>query len=240
MMSSRCRRPAKLLTLGSLLLCAACGSEDPGASGAGGEAGDGAGVIETLLPWAVGNEWSYQVTEDGAVSTKVTVIHEREPVGGEGPNAELEAYKVITTKQNGADHTDSWQAPEGDSVVRYREQSFSASSGALELEEYWEPHKLHIEWTAEHMVEGATWLEEYEETKLPVGDTAGKSTRRDRWTVRSVAESVTVPAGTFDNAVVFEKLGSDTLKTYWYVPNVGKVKETGGQTEELTKYELAP
>ena len=57
--------------------------------------------------------------------------------------------------------------------------------------------------------------------------------------VIALAESITVPAGTFE-AVVFQKIGSDTPKRYWYVAGVGKVKETGGQTEELTEYELLP
>jgi hypothetical protein len=237
-MISRFRRSLPLLSLGCLLSLTACGSEDPGATpGAG---GDGpAPITEPLLPWAVGNSWTYRVTEDGEVSDKVTTIGELEPVG-DGPSAEVEAYKVVTSKKNASDHTDSWQVPDGDRVVRYREQSFSASTGDLELDEYWEPHKLHVDWSAEHLVEGASWLEEYEETKLPVGDTESHSTRRDRWELESLAESVTVPAGTFDNAVVFRKVGAGSLKVYWYVPGVGKVKETGGQTEELMDYELAP
>jgi hypothetical protein len=237
-MSSPFRRSVRLLTLTSLLAVAACGSEDPGQTAGAG--GDGPTVLRgPLLPFAVGNAWTYQVTEDTDVSTKVTTIGEKEPVGGEGSNAEVEAYKVTTSKKSGTDHTDSWQAPDGDRVLRYREQSFSASTGDLELEEYWEPYKLHVDGTADHLVEGASWLEEYDETKLPVGDTESHSTRRDRWTVRSLAETVTVPAGTFD-AVVFQKVGADSLKTYWYVPGVGKVKETGGQTEELMEYELTP
>jgi hypothetical protein len=237
MISARFRRSVRILTLSSLLSLVACGSEDPGASaGAGGE-GPGATPTGPLLPWAVGNSWTYRVTEDGMVSDKVTTIGDLEPVGGEGVNAELSAYKVVTTKKNGQDHTDSWQAPDGDRVLRYREQAFSASTGELELDEYWDPYKLHVDGSAEHLVEGSSWLEEYEETKFPVGDTESTSTRRDRWSVKSLSESVTVPAGTFD-AVIFQKVGAGSLKTYWYVPGVGKVKETGGQTEELMEYEL--
>lgn len=238
MIASRYRESARLLMLGCLLFLGACGTEDPGQSDGAG--GDGPATDGPLLPWAVGNAWTYRVTEDGMVSTKVTTITERQQVGGDGPNSDLEAYKVVTSKKNGTDHTDSWQAPDGNRVLRYREQSFSASTGDLELEEYWEPYKLHVDWSPEHLVDGASWLEEYEETKLPVGDTPGHSSRRDRWTVTNLAGSVTVPAGTFDNAVVFTKTGADKLKTYWYVPGVGKVKETGSQTEELMEYELAP
>jgi len=230
--------PHRLPSLLLLLALSACGGEEPGKSpGAGGAPG----ASGPLLPWAVGNSWTYRVTEDGTVGTKTSVIGEQEPVGGEGPNAELTAFKVTTSKKSGTDRTESWQAPDPDHdrVLRYRERSFSASSGELELEEYWDPGKLHIDWSAEHLEEGSSWLEEYSETKLPVGDTPSTSTRRDLWKVLSLAESVTVPAGTFD-AVVFQKVGSDTLKTYWYVPGLGKVKETGGQTEELSTYELSP
>jgi hypothetical protein len=39
---------------------------------------------------------------------------------------------------------------------------------------------------------------------------------------------------------VLQKAGSSTAKTYWYVRGIGKVKETGGQTEELVSYEVQP
>jgi hypothetical protein len=52
----------------------------------------------------------------------------------------------------------------------------------------------------------------------------------------AVDEPVTVPAGTFNCLRVRRRAsqqdGSD--KTYWFAKGVGKVKEVGGQTEELT------
>ena len=59
----------------------------------------------------------------------------------------------------------------------------------------------------------------------------------ERWTVDSVDEVVEVPAGKF-HAIVLQKAGGDTLKTYWFVPGIGKVKETGGQTEALVSYSV--
>jgi hypothetical protein len=50
---------------------------------------------------------------------------------------------------------------------------------------------------------------------------------------------VTVPAGTF-HALILQKAGSSVAKTYWFVRGVGKVKETGGQTEELVEYHVVP
>jgi hypothetical protein len=213
-----------------------CGSEDPGATvDPGCLAATGA-----MLPWTMGNTWTYLVNDEGVVGMKETTIGAMEPVGGTGPNKDVMAFKVVTHK-GVMDQTVSWQAPDGDNVIRYREQSFSASSGALELEEHWDPHKLHIDGTAAHRVTNASWLEIYEETKLPIGGTPESHEAHDRWTVLSACESVTVPAGTF-TAVYLQKVSATggSAKTYWYVPGVGKVKESGGQLEELVSYTLAP
>jgi hypothetical protein len=51
---------------------------------------------------------------------------------------------------------------------------------------------------------------------------------------------VTVPAGTFTAIYLQKASGGGTTKTYWYVPGVGKVKEDGGQLEELVSHELVP
>ena len=198
-----------------------------------------AGEAGALLPWTTGNTWTYRVTDADGTSQKVTTIGEEERVGGDGPNSGMKAFKVVT-KKGQMDQTISWQVDRDGKVVRLREQSFSAKSGELALEEHWDPYKLHIDGnTPEHLVAGATWLEEYRETKESAGKSPTTATARDRWTVTSLSESVTVPAGTFD-AVVLQKAGGSSLKKYWYVWGVGKVKETGGQTEELLSYEVAP
>jgi len=219
-----------------LLLVSACGQEDPGTDGSG-------GVDGPLLPFSSGNSWSYQVTASGVVTTKVTTIGAEEEVGGTGPNGTVRAFKVETKKgTDGSDQTISWQGPLDGRIVRYREQSFSASTGQLELEEHWDPWKLHVDETDEHLVQGAQWLEIYDETKISIanGTPGAPSTAeaRDLWRVVATSEKVTVPKGTFD-AIVFEKTGG-TTKRYWYVPGVGKVKETGAQTEELVDYEVSP
>ncbi|WP_164002496.1 hypothetical protein [Pyxidicoccus caerfyrddinensis] len=201
----------------------------------GGEEALGSGP---LLPWKAGNRWTYQVTEDGQVSEKETTVGELEPVGGTGASRDVLANRVVTRKGVN-DQTVSWQVLSGERVVRYREQSFRASTGALEMEEQWDPPKLHLDETPEHVVVGASWLEIYEETKLPTDGETSTETARDRWTVIADGESVTVPAGTF-RALVLRKAGGSTSKTYWYVRGIGKVKEIGGQTEELAAYELVP
>jgi hypothetical protein len=212
-------------------------SEDSGQeSDAGADADVAAGP---LLPLREGNSWEYRVTNNGEVTTKVQTVHALEPVGGTGPNKDKMAFRMVTEKGE-LDETISWQAAEGDLVVRYREQAFHANTGELELEEHWEPHKLRVDGSPEHLVSGAEWREEYMETKIPADGSPSKTeTNRDVWLVDSESEEVTVPAGTFQ-AIVLQKAGGSTLKTYWYVPGIGKVKETGGQTEELVRYEVTP
>jgi hypothetical protein len=186
------------------------------------------------LPWSTGNTWTYRTTLDGVASTKVTTVGDMEPVGGSGPNQDVMALKVVTSKADGTDTTESWQADVGDKVVRYRERAYHANSTDLELEEHWDPYKLHVDGSPEHLVAAASWLETYEETKLPVGGSPVTATARDRWFVDVESEEVTVPAGTFD-AVVLRKVGGSE-KRYWYVRGIGKVKETGGQVEELVSW----
>lgn len=233
---------------------AGCGSTEPVApTGAGGVGGGGGGDSDAggdggpstcarptgpLLPWKVGNKWTYAVVEAAQVSQKVTTIEGLEVVGGQGPNAGKMANKVVT-KKGPMDQTISWQAVDGQKVVRYREQSFGATTGALELEEHWDPYKLHIDGSPENMIERKTWVETYKETKIAVGSNAPvTATAMDAWQVAEDCETIEV-RGTTYVALRITKTSGDT-KTYWYVPGVGKVKETGAQTEELVKFEEAP
>jgi hypothetical protein len=236
-----------------VLTLAGCGSVDPSdpqnpggggegnGTGAGGE-GNTPGPEGSLLPWVKGNRWTYRVTKDGLTTEKTTTIGELEPVGGNGPNADVMAYHVVTAKGTElADRTESWQAQDPDNadrVIRYREQSFNATGGDLDLEEYWEPAKLHIDGAAERTATGVVWFEEYQEYKLEVGFSPTDHLVRDRWTVLDADATVEVPAGTFEHVIHFQKIGGSTSKEYWYLRGVGKLKETGSQTEELVEYDV--
>jgi hypothetical protein len=210
-----------------------------GAGTAGTTAGTGAVPIGdgSFFPLMTGNTWTFRVTEAGVVSMKTQTIGPLEPVGGTGPNKDAMAYRATTEKDDGGDRTVSWQADLDGKIVRYREQSFMATGGALELEEHWAPYKIRVDSSEEHLMAGATWTETFMETKLPVGMAPATATVSDTWRVVAVDEAVTVPAGTFD-ALVVEKVGGTSNKRYWFVRGVGKVKETGTQTEELASYEI--
>jgi len=219
-------------------LAAALGVMGCGSSGSASPDG-GTKPTGPILPWKTGNTWTYRVTDPNSVTTKVMTVGESEAIGGTGPNADQMALKVTTKTKDGTDQTLTWAAEVADAVVRYREQSYDAGTGLPKADDYYDPDKLWADGSAEHTTNGASWLEVYTDTKIPVGGATGTgSENRDLWTVTSDNESVTVPAGTFD-AVVFQKAGS-TNKTYWYVRGVGKVKETGGQVEELVSFMLTP
>lgn len=201
--------------------------------------GPDAGELKPLLPWTPGRSWTYQVTDADGVTTKVTTVgDEVEPVGL-GPNAEELAYRVVTSKQDGKDKTVSWQAEKGDTVVRYREQSYDASSGTLELETYWDPPRLHADGSAKHTKDGATWSDDFTEIEVAVDadgnlGTPQESEKSETWQVLAADVEVEVPAKTYSHAVLFQKASSGKVKRYWYVRGVGKVKEEGdSQTEEL-------
>lgn len=219
-----------------------CGSVDPKDKATGGQGGDSSGPLPEgpLLPWAVGNSWTYQVTKAAAVTVKTTTIGDLEAVGGDGPNATAMANHVTTGKGDN-DHTESWQTPSADNperIVRYREQSFSATTGDLTTDTYWDPEKLHVDGSVDRTTKGADWLESYAETKLPVGLPQTTHDVRERWTVVDDDETLKVPYGSFQHVIHFQKVGSSTSKDYWYLRGVGKLKETGSQTEELTDYHL--
>ncbi|WNG19967.1 hypothetical protein [Cystobacter fuscus] len=192
----------------------------------------------SLLPWSEGNRWTYRVTADGAVSQREVTVGPLEAVGGTGASREVMAHRVTTREDSGAMTLD-WQERSDTRMVRYREQTFDAGATSARSEEWWEPSKLYLDETPEHLVVDASWIESYQETKQKAGKSANTETTRDLWKVISLGESVTVPAGTFQ-AIVVRKTGTSKIKTYWFVRGIGKVKETGEETEELLSYEVAP
>jgi hypothetical protein len=187
-----------------------------------------------IFPLDTGNTWTYRVTHREGTSTKINTVGPRETVGGTGRHATREAFRVETTR-DGVLQTVSFRDEEGSAVVRYRELSIDPN-GEVVSEKHWDPHKVHVDGASDRREVGVRWTERYDETQIE-GDSESTETVEDLWTVDAVAARVTVPAGTFD-ALIFQRSDGTTVKTYWYVPGIGKVKETGGQTEELAAFDI--
>jgi hypothetical protein len=224
------------LLAGAACCISACGGSDPKPKN---EVVVGEGP---LLPFTEGNQWTYRVTDGASITDKTTTIGGLEAIGGSGPHAADMAYKVVTRKgADLADQTESWQAPSAESpdrVLRFREISYGTTTQMPKLDTYWDPSKLHIDGREEVLVSDYTWLETYDETKIPYdGSPTTTGTQSDRWTIISLDESLTVAGKRYDHAIHFRKF-STAAKEYWYLRGVGKLKETGTQTEELVSFSL--
>lgn len=238
-------------------------------AGIGCGGGSGKTTVPTTGPWVplkVGNRWTYTVTDvDGKVSAKVQGVTAETVVGGTGPNASKPAFKLVTGDKYDDKNGDvSYQNWVGDVLVRYREVSVGASSGALKKEEYYDPHRVRLDATAENSTAGKTFVQLYKHYTVDTpnvpadagtagadgGTSAGdgglvttQEDGADSWSVVAVDEEITVPYGTF-KALVVERVvpSAQSDKKFWFVRGIGKVKETGvqDQTEVLSEFVPAP
>ena len=232
------RGSARYLALAlSALALSACGGTDPNDS-----ENPTTGV---LLPLQTGNSWTYRVSDNVNDPTlKTTTVGPVTKIGG-GPTPDDMAYEVTTRKgTNMMDKTVSYQAPlasDPQLIVRYRELSYGAMTGLLELEEYWSPWRIHVDGSAGHSKTGATYPSMYDEVKIASGVESQPEHKQDMWNVLDGDVSVTVNKGTsdektYDHTIHLKKTTkNDSAKEYWYLRGVGKVMEVGSQTEELVE-----
>jgi hypothetical protein len=223
----------------ALFVAAACGGDDdPG--GADGDIDEVArcsgATSDRYFPFTVGNSWEFRVTDpmSGEVYTKLQSLDEEVT-----PEGETEPVIVqTTTKANG--RTESWNRVMGDAIVRIRQQDFDGA-GALELTTEYAPHNLRIDESAQRMSAGNSWDETYDESHFdPAGVMIDTITTTDRWTVESLDEPCQAPIGptTCVHLRRVRTAGGIADKEFWYAKGVGKIRETGGQTEELVSCSL--
>ncbi len=218
----------------ALVALTACG--DDGTTGP-----DGGGLVcdtpraMRLLPMVIGASWTYAISEPMVPArNKTSTIEALEDIGDR--KAGVVGYRQKTEKLDGT--AVSWSQDLCTSVVRHREDSFDPG-GVLLSEQFYVPSKPRIDETPARLAAGAAWTVSF--TEIEVNPTSGLATmvsKDENWSVVGASESVTVPAGTF-TAVHLRKVTSGAAtKDYWFAAGVGKVKETGEQTEELTAYTI--
>lgn len=202
------------------LLAAGCGSEPPVVI----DPGDGA-----LYPLEVGNRWTFRITDSsGGVSTKTQEI-----TGTTMTSGGVMAYVTLTRRAEDKG-TRSVQGYDGERMVRYSEQTLMGDSVIFDYR--FEPPALRIH-SGEREV-GATYSDTHDKLKLDVnGDVLEVEPKTHTFTVEAV-ETIQVPAGDFECVRIARSSSAGTDKVYWYAPGVGKVKEIGGQTEELESVEI--
>lgn len=199
--------------------------------------------VNPYLPLSVGNWWTYRVTDSkGNTISKTQTVLERQKVGGTGPAKDVDAFFVRSDKsdEDFDDKTESWQGTvrtaEGLATVRYRELAYRASDGTFRKEEYWHPYKLRVD--DYHTTADGPWENHYDKSIIPADATEPPEydvAWYDALSVQHDASSITVPIGTFAAKLLHRRAAdpSNPDKLYWFVAGIGKVQETGKQTEQL-------
>jgi hypothetical protein len=213
-------------------LLVACGDDAPPVDGP--DAGDEGCEIPNAMrlhPLVIGATWTYLISEPmEEPKNKTATIEAFEEVGGR-TDPGIFGYRQKTEKLDGV--TISWNEDRCTSVVRHRERNYDLANVEIS-DQFYKPSKPRVD---ETRAAGATWTVSFTEIEVnPATQMAVTISKDEMWSVVSTNEMITVPAGTFET-VHFHKLTSGAAeKDYWWAKGVGKIKETGEQTEELTSY----
>jgi hypothetical protein len=201
-----------------LLLAAACGTEAPMPPG----------ETKSLFPISVGNRWTY-VVDSGAKPEKTQSVTGTIAVDGRA------AY-VLETLAGDFKRVVSHQALDGDKLVRAREKTYNGNFLIEDLR--FTPWALRVDLGATEL--GATYQSVHTEEVLDANGEVVPPTimKTQTFFVEAVDDTINVPAGMFRCVRVRRDTTGGPSKTFWFAPGVGKVRETGGQTEDLSSYEV--
>ncbi len=160
---------------------------------------------ESYYPLKAGLRWEYIVISDQGVTKKLLITNL-------APR-EVQGKKVTPRKWDEGGHVFiEFMEKDGSGIYRYAEQLGEGGTPTLVT-----PKECHLKFP---ITEGNNWNMT---TKM------GNSTLNVAFTIESVSEDVTVPAGTFQDCLKIKQTGSDdagaSLMGYeWYAPKVGIVK----------------
>lgn len=232
-----------IVSISCALVLAAC-SDDGTGDGVGGDADanpvntgecreGGLATSDDLLPMSVGNIWRYQVTEVGTGNPPYTkrqeLTEEMTPPGESEP-----VIVQVTTKASG--QTVNWMRRMGDAIVRIQQEDYD-QDGLLERTTHYLPYKLRLDESPERLEAGSVFDDVY--TKV-IYDPTGLETSRtdiiDQWVIVSDDVPCATPWGTVSCVQIHRERtqGDESVKDYLFAAGYGKVREDGGQIEELT------
>lgn len=213
----------------------------------------------SLWPLTTGSKWTYLITDDpnfkGNYSKVVEVKGTSQVPDTGGMNAVLVHSRQERMRDNQQEIYEerSWQVQLTNGlVVRVREEDY--------LDSAVNPNPIRItRWTtrsgapttimksiASEPEKGWPYTDVVTEVVTLGGDPNNPDSkdRTYQWTAVWEQQPITVPAGTFAKSLKLmrTKINKDgvatTERTYWLVPGVGKVKETGERTELLQSYDI--
>ena len=186
-----------------------------------------------LLPLSLGSRWDYKNTDTltGTVTTKTSVVTGKKPFDGQ-PGVEV----FVLQTDEGATRSIVYVEVKDTVALRHREDEFRG--GALVSYSLFTPAALR---GPEAMPTSGQVLRDTftEEQHNPDGTVHRTKSDDYTWNVDSLADKITVPAGTFSAVRVRRvKLANKKEKLTWWVPGIGKIKEVEDRIEELTSYEV--
>ncbi len=206
-------------TASLLLLLAALGcGDDPPAAGS------------RYLPVAVGNRWVYDEVAVAGSLLLGTVT--KEVTGSEELDGQRTFVRITTQTNSPVTKRSNWLV-EGTQITRRRQDRLDEQGNLLTSRTY-DPGFLRFDGSLDAV--GASLNELHLRSEFnPAGTMVDQRQKSYTWTVEAVAESVTVPAGTF-SCLKVRRVDSDVGdERYWYAPGVGVVKEDDGVEQELLR-----
>jgi hypothetical protein len=173
----------------------ACGQQGGAPNGAGGNIDPGSVQPTTgpYQPLMIGATWTFHINDKGVEYDKTVAIAALEDLGGaKAGTMAYRSHSSIPTESQ-----DTWYQAVGDLVVRHHERDFDASGAIMKSEEWYDPYRLRVDGSPEHLVPGATWTWTYSHTKTTSSKPTITRMITETWTIDGVDEPVAVPAGTF-------------------------------------------
>ncbi|RMH43845.1 MAG: hypothetical protein D6689_04115 [Deltaproteobacteria bacterium] len=212
-----------------VVVVAACGGDDR-------PAGDCVpGSSQRYLPIAVGATWSYSVY---AVDAPDVVTTKSQRITGTMPDPTdgVDVFVQETVKSTG--RTVNWLAVDGDRVVRRRQLDYTPD-GALERTTLYEPPRLRLDESPAHTAAGATFEVSYTEIELdPNGVEVDRRAITEQWVVLDADAPCPDAFADIDCLHVQRGQAGVPPKAFWFSRGIGKVREDGGQVEQLTACSL--
>lgn len=193
-------------------------------------------AFTSLWPLTPGSRWTYRI-EDPSLAQPVFEKHVEVQAEQPVPETSETALLVRSTQPHLEER--SWQKEKDGVVYRLREEDYKADT--LVRVTTWNPGAMKSLTLARPL----GWSVEFtlnELTRYPSGTKADDIDKKKYvWSVEAVDETITTQAGTFTHAIRLKRERKDKtepVRRYWLVPGIGKVKETGERTEELTSYDV--
>ncbi len=187
---------------------------------------------DRYLPYEVGFTWEWRVTDltSGSVETKSQIVQESR----DNPDDGLPMFVQMTDKGGGS--TENWMRTDGDALVRLQQMDYNSLDQLLRTTVY-DPHAIRLDEASDRITEGATYTQTYTEIEY---DSTGTETRRaevtEEWEILGVDVACDAPIGAFECLHVSRTrtAGGIAQKEYWFAKGIGKIREEGGQIEQLT------